>query len=113
MDELALERRFGVIEAALIAADRNASLNHSTLLLAVGKIEAKVEMQNGAVARLVEARIIHEQVPHSAVSSTESSMQIARVEEMWTAWSIGKWVGAAATLALIGQTAALMMLALR
>lgn len=74
------------------------------------RIETKVDRINGTVALHDAALIKHAQVEHSNVSPAASEKMIGRLDEMWTAWSIGKWVGAAGLVALLAQTAALLLL---
>jgi hypothetical protein len=77
------------------------------------RIETKVQQINGSVSRHDAALLTHAQVPHSGVAHADSALLVARLNEMWTAWSVGKWVGMAGVLALIGQTMATIMLVLR
>ena len=52
MDAIALERRLTLIESAQTNAAILAAANHATVMQAVGKVEGKVETQNGRVGRL-------------------------------------------------------------
>jgi len=74
------------------------------------RIEIAVKEINGTVGRHEQSLILHAQVPHSGVDHAASAVLIGRIDEMWTAWSIGKWVGTAAVLAMLGQSVALMVL---
>lgn len=112
-DEIQLERRLGLIEAAQATLTQAVNLNHSEVMRAIGVVEGKIEVQNGTVKRHEEALIRHSDVPHGHVSAEEQRRLIGQIEEMWTAWSIGKWVGSGAVLALMGQTTALLIFVLK
>lgn len=113
MDDAALEHRLTLIEAAQINASSAAITQHSLVMSAIGEVKGKVDTINGTVQRHDQELAAHGAVPHSAVDHEASRMYIDHINEMWTAWSIGKWVGAAGVLALIGQTTALLLLVLR
>lgn len=77
------------------------------------RLETKVDGINGTVALHDNVLIKHSQVNHSGINHEASLKLIEQINEMWTVWSIGKYVGAAGVLALVGQTLALLILALR
>ncbi len=52
MDDVQLERRLTLIEAAQSAAATAANANHSSAMVAIGKVEGKVDVQNSKVAKL-------------------------------------------------------------
>ena len=47
-----LEHRLTLIESAQLTAATLAATNHATVMQAVGKVEAKIETQNGRVGKL-------------------------------------------------------------
>jgi hypothetical protein len=91
----------------IIEAHNIASVERDT------RIETVVNETNGTVKIHSAKLLVHEQVPHSGVDSVESHEIIAEHYEMWNAWKIGRWVGSAAALAFLGQTAALLVIVLR
>ncbi len=77
------------------------------------RIETVAKEINGKVRLHDQELAAHNTVPHSGIDHAASARLIEQINEMWTAWSVGKWVGAAGILALLGQTAALLMIGLK
>jgi len=113
MDDVSLERRFGLIEAAQQAAITASITNHSAVLLALGRIDQKIETQNSNVAKHEKALLLHSLVPHSGVPSEESLILIKELQEMWAVWKIGRYVLSAVALTVLGQMGAIITLVLR
>ena len=74
------------------------------------RIETKVDRINGQVREHQAQIASHALIPHDGVTKEESRGHIDKLNELWTAWGIGKWVGATLVLTLLGQTVALIAL---
>ena len=85
-----------------IAANNNAAVERDT------RIETKVDRINGTVRSHEKDIDVLQRHPVMPISEEEAQEMIEHNRELWTVYRIGRWVALAGTVALLGQTAALI-----
>ena len=77
-----------------------------------GRMEGKIDRINGTVAQHEARLTLVEDRPVMPISQEEAGELVEQAREIWTVYSFGRWLVAAGVLALLGQAAALIILAI-